>query len=75
MRGWVESVAVFQGDLEAIVAIVSDAGIGLFGTVPSSSEPTVLREALLVADYNAYRVGNLGILRQVADGWGRSGAT
>ncbi len=73
MREWVESVAAFRGDLEAIVAIVADAGTDLFGTVPTSSEHTVLREALLVADHNAYHVGELGILRQVADAWGRTG--
>ena len=29
------------------------------------------REALAVADHNAYHVGELGILRQVAGAWGR----
>ena len=71
---WDESVAAFGRDLEALIAIVSDAGTDLFGAVPSSSEHTVLREALLVADHNAYHVGELGILRQVADAWGRTGA-
>ncbi len=69
---WDESVAAFRRDLDAIVAIVADAGTDLFGAVPSNAEHTVLREALLVADHNAYHVGELGILRQVADAWGRS---
>ena len=71
MREWLESVAAFRRDLEALVAVVSDVGTDLFGAVPSSGEHTVLREALLVADHNAYHVGELGILRQVAAAWGR----
>ena len=69
---WDASVAAFRRDLDAIVAIVADEGTDLFGPVPSNGEHTVLREALIVADHNAYHVGELGILRQVADAWGRS---
>ena len=69
---WDRSVAAFQRDLDALVAIVADEGTDLFGTVPSHGEHTVLREALIVADHNAYHVGELAILRQVADAWGRN---
>jgi hypothetical protein len=69
-RDWNDSVAAFQRDLEAIVAIVADEGTDLFATVPSGDRHTILREALIVADHNAYHVGELAILRQVADAWG-----
>jgi hypothetical protein len=39
-------------------------------SVPSNDEHTILCEALIVADHNAYHVGELGILRQVEDAWG-----
>ena len=71
-QDWDASVAAFQRDLAAIVAIVADDGTDLFGPVPSNGEHTVLREALIVADHNAYHVGELGILRQVAGAWGDS---
>ena len=67
---WDASVTAFRRDLDAIVAIVADAGTDLFGPVPSNGEHTVLREALIVADHTAYHVGELGILRQVAGAWG-----
>lgn len=70
-RDWDESVGAFGRDLEAIVAIVADDGTDLFGRVPSSAEHSVLREALIVADHNAYHGGEMGILRQVAEAWGR----
>ena len=68
---WDESVAAFLRDLEAIVRIVADDGTDLFGTVPSHDEHTVLREILIVADHNAYHIGELGILRQVGQAWSR----
>ena len=68
---WDVSVAAFLRDLEALIAIVSDETTDLFGTVPSNDEHTILREALIVADHNAYHVGELGILRQVEDAWAR----
>ena len=69
-RQWAESVAAFQRYLEAIAAIVADAGFALEATVPSSDEHTILREVLIVADHNAYHIGELAILRQVTGAWG-----
>jgi hypothetical protein len=66
---WDESVAAFQRDLEAIIGIVADARTDLFRTVPSHDEHTVLREILIVADHNAYHIGELDILRQVSNAW------
>jgi hypothetical protein len=68
---WDESVAAFLRDLETLVRIVADDGTDLFGTVPSHDEHTVLREILIVADHNAYHIGELGILRQVGQAWSR----
>lgn len=67
---WNASLSSFQRDLEAIVAIVADEDTDLLSTVPSNDEHSVLREVLIVADHNAYHVGELGILRQVEDAWG-----
>lgn len=67
---WDASITAFERDLEAIVAIVADEETDLMGTVPSHDEHTILREALIVADHNAYHIGELGILRQVVDAWG-----
>jgi hypothetical protein len=68
---WDESVAAFQRDLGAIISIVVDDGTDLFGTAPSNDEHIVLREVLIVADHNAYHIGELGILRQVIHAWSR----
>ena len=70
-QAWDESVVAFHRDLEAIISIVADEGTDLFGPVPSNTEHTVLREVLIVADHNAYHIGELGILRQVTEAWSR----
>ncbi len=67
---WDSSVAAFRQDLEAIAAIVADENTDLLAAVPSNGEHTVLREALIVADHNAYHIGELAILRQVEHAWG-----
>jgi hypothetical protein len=71
---WDESVAAFRRDLEAIVAIVSDEATDLFGSVPSNPAHSLLREVLIVADHNAYHIGELGILRAAMRGWGSAHA-
>jgi hypothetical protein len=69
-RDWDESVTAFQRGLEAIVVIIADEKTDLHATVPSHHEHTILREALIVADHNAYHIGELGILRQITGAWG-----
>lgn len=70
--GWDASIADFEADLAQLVAIVEDPATDLTATVPSNDEHTVLREMLIVADHNAYHIGELGVLRQVDSAWGPS---
>jgi hypothetical protein len=67
---WAASLAAFHRDLDAFVAIIADEATDLFAGVPSHAEHTILREALILADHNAYHTGELAILRQVERGWG-----
>ena len=66
----IETIALFNRDLEQLIEIVSDESTDLFAPVPSNPEHNILREMLIVADHNAYHVGELGILRQVEGAWG-----
>jgi hypothetical protein len=62
---WNKIVKAFQADLKAVQAIVSDPKTDLFSPMPHAKEYTVFREMLLVADHNAYHVGELVSLRRV----------
>lgn len=67
---WYDSIRRFQADLEAMKALVADPSVDLLAPIPHGyGGHTVLREALLVADHNAYHIGELAILRQVAGVW------
>ena len=47
-----------------MIDLVTDASTDLLAPIPHGDGQTVLREALLVADHNAYHLGQLAFLRQ-----------
>lgn len=66
---WDESIAAFQRELKAVQDLVSSAKTDLYARIPWGSGQTVLREALLVADHNAYHLGQLVALRRALGAW------
>lgn len=68
-KAWDKSVRAFKRDLKGMVALVSDENVDLFAKIPHGDGQTVLREALLVADHNAYHVGQLVLLRILLGAW------
>lgn len=69
---WGESVEAFQRDLRAMVRLVQDARTNLFAKIPHGQGQTILREALLLADHNAYHLGQLVDLRRALGAWPES---
>jgi len=61
---WGASVEAFRADLRAMEALVADPSVDLYARIPHGEGQTVLREALLVADHNAYHLGALVALRK-----------
>lgn len=66
---WQNTIKDFRQDLKAIKALVNDPATDFSSVIPHGSGQTILREILLVADHNAYHIGELGILRQVIQAW------
>jgi DinB superfamily len=66
---WENSVKQFRADLEAMEKLVEDPATDLFARIPHGEGQTILREALLVADHNAYHVGELVFLRRLLGAW------
>jgi hypothetical protein len=62
-------VRAFQADLEAMCELVSAKSTDLFTQIPHGSGQTILREALLVADHNAYHLGELVLVRRLLGAW------
>lgn len=59
----------FRADLAALRALVLDPTRDLFAVLPGTPGHTLLREARIDADHNAYHVGEFAILRQVMGTW------
>ncbi len=66
---WTKSVRAFHQDLEAMCALVTDPAMDLFARIPHGDGQTILREALLVADHNAYHLGQLVLVRKLLGAW------
>ena len=65
---WKKSIAAFRGDLEAMKQLVAEADEQhLYARISHGDGQTLLREALLVADHNAYHLGQLVFLRKMLE--------
>ncbi len=68
-HAWEKSVRAFRHDLKALCALVTNESNDLFAKFPYGDGQTLLREALLTADHNAYHVGQLILVRKLLGAW------
>jgi len=67
---WAKSVKAFQADRQALVDMAADPSTDLLARVPADPDgPTIFHELLLVADHNAYHLGQLIVLRRLLGAW------
>ncbi len=66
---WNRSVQQFRKDLKAMQTLVSNPKTDLYALIPWGDGQTILREALLLADHNAYHLGQLVDLRRLLGAW------
>ncbi len=64
---WERSVEAFHADIAALKKLAREADLG--AKVPNGTGQTFLRELLLVADHNAYHVGELVVVRRLLGIW------
>lgn len=69
---WEQLLDDFRADIQAMQDLVADPDTDLLAPIPHAPDYTILREALLVADHNAYHIGEFAILRQVMGTWPES---
>jgi hypothetical protein len=66
---WERSVESFRAGLEEMKALVRRDSSDLQARIPHGSGQTLLREILLVADHNAYHLGQIVLLRKMMSAW------
>jgi hypothetical protein len=66
---WNKSVQQFRKDLKAMQDLVANPKSDLYARIPWGDGQTILREALLLADHNAYHLGQLVDVRRLLGAW------
>jgi hypothetical protein len=62
---WHESVERFQSDLKQMEELVVNPSTDLFAKIAHGDGQTILREALVLADHNAYHLGALVVMNRI----------
>jgi hypothetical protein len=70
-EAWDRSMASFRADLKAMEDLVANPSTDLFARIPHGDGQTILREALLIADHNAYHLGQLIVVRRALGAWNK----
>ena len=65
---WQATVDAFLADLSEMEELIMNPATDLFAPIPHGDGQTILREALLVADHNAYHLGSLMTMKKALAG-------
>ena len=68
-EAWEQSLTAFRDDREALRQLALNPELDLFATIPHGAGQTYLREILLVADHNAYHLGQMVTVRRLLGIW------
>jgi len=68
-KAWDKSVRAFEADRKALCDLIQDEKTDLFAKLPHGDGQTILRQALLAVDHNAYHIGEMILLRRVLGAW------
>lgn len=69
---WEKGVGEFFRDLKEVQDLVADQETDLYAPIPWGDGQTILREALLLADHNAYHLGQIVLVRRLVGTWKKS---
>jgi hypothetical protein len=62
---WQETVDAFRNDLQQMQSLLDDPATDLHAKIPHGDGQTILREALVVAEHNAYHLGVLAVMARI----------
>ena len=62
---WQNTIDEFRSDLKQMEALVENSSTDLHEKIPHGDGQTILREALLIADHNAYHLGALLVMERI----------
>ena len=62
---WQKTIDRFRDDLKEMETLVENPATDLHAKIPHGGGQTILREALLIADHNAYHLGALAVMARI----------
>jgi Mn-containing catalase len=68
-QSWDKTIKQFEEDSVALQKIITNPKADLYAKIPHGDGQTILREILVIADHNAYHLGEFAIMRQVMGTW------
>jgi len=68
-HAWDKSIEAIRSDLNRFEAIIENPASDLYKPFRWGDGQNLLREALLLADHNAYHIGELIVLRRLLNAW------
>jgi uncharacterized damage-inducible protein DinB len=66
---WTKAIAAYRRDRKALQRLAANPKIDLLAAIPHGTGQTYLREIILVADHNAYHIGQIVALRRRLGIW------
>ena len=67
--GWQNTIAQFFADRRELIRLIQDPECNVLEPVEHMSDRSILRQALLVVDHNAYHLGEFVMGRQILGAW------
>jgi hypothetical protein len=68
-QAWEQSIEAVRKNLHEMRELIEDPKLDLLAPLPGGSGQTLLREALLLADHNAYHLGQLVLVKKALGAW------
>jgi hypothetical protein len=68
---WDKSIRAIEKDMQAMIKLISDPRADLHAPFPWGDGQTLLREALLIADHNAYHIAQIVDVRRTLGIWNK----
>ena len=66
---WKKCISAIKRDCRAMQKLVENPRTDLYSKIPHGTGQNILREALLIADHNAYHIGQLLLVRRLLGAW------
>src|ERR1051326_2405971 len=68
-QAWNKSIRALNADIDVMRQLVAAESTDLYAPIPHGDGQTILREALLIADHNAYHLGEFVLVRRLLGAW------